>query len=724
MTPDRQQTVDAIRENVPQELLELDQWVLWRLVQRGEKLTKQPHSVTGAPASSTDPATWAAFDDVAGVLVRGGFDGLGFVFSAHDPYCGVDFDHHADGGALDDWALERVNRLDGYTEFSPSGSGVHVIVRASLPEGRGRKPGGLGVELYDRGRFFTMTGRRLEGRERLTIPDRQDAVDWLLAQLPAQETPTAAQRQPAPVALDDAALLERMFASKHGDAIRRLWAGDRSGYIGKDGKPDESAADLALCNHLAFWTGKDPERMNRLFRQSGLMRNEKWDRNARSGETYGQGTIREAIDKTREVYQPSTPAPAVHYPAGAGGDDQAAADGDELKISERIDRDLRKWGYDLWLNDMDESVWNGDERMNDADRAVLRMTARDGGYAKARLLSALDDAIVALATRRRRHPVREYLTGLQWDGTDHIARLSSYFDDRHEPITYRDGAKRTVFHAFLRRWLVSAVAKMFGDESAARSNFVLVLAGEQNAGKSHFASWLCPLPGYFVEKHIAPDDKDCSLQRTRAWVWEVMELGATTGRANIEALKGHITATKVTERKAYGHFDTVRPAVASYIGTVNPDGGGFLADQTGNRRFAVVDVEHINWRYADQVDVHQAWAQAMHLWRQEPRGYRFAPEEGTVQASNAEAHMAPDIMADMLARTYQIDPKQTGWRATSSEILDTLRTYAGLSHGQDKSQGVYLARTLKKEWGIVGKRSHGATVYQGLTNKANPQAGQ
>lgn len=715
MMPDRQQTVDAIRENVPEELLTLDQWVLWRLVERDGKPTKKPYHTGGREASSTDPATWASFDDAAGVFLRDGFDGLGFVFTEHDPYTGIDFDHHADGGALDDWALERVNRLDSYTEFSPSGSGVHVIVRASLPDGKGRKPGGLGLEMYDRGRFFTMTGRPLEGRNWLTIPERQDAVDWLLAQLPKKEK--AFSTVGIPGTLADYKLLERMFASRNGDAIRRLWAGDTSAHGN-----DESAADLALCNHLAFWTGKDPEQMDRLFRRSGLMR-DKWDRPARAGELYGQGTIREAIEGTPETYKAPTAAPTVHYPAAGGGDAETAAGDDGMKISARIDRDLRKWGYDLWLNDMDESVWNGDERMNDADRAVLRMTARDADYAKDRLLSALDDAIVALATRRRRHPVRDYLNALQWDGKDHIARLSSYFDDKHEPITYSDGAKRTVFHAFLRRWLVSAVAKMFGDARAARSNFVLVLAGDQDAGKSHFAGWLCPLDGYFVEKHITPDDKDCSLQRTRSWVWEIMELGATTGRANVEALKAHITATTVTERKAYGHFDTVRPAVASYIGTVNPDGAGFLADQTGNRRFAVVDVEHINWRYADSVDVHQVWAQAMHLWRQDPRGYRFSPEEGTVQASNAEAHMTPDILADMLVRTYQIDPKQTGWRATSSEILDTLRTYAGLSRGNDKMQGKDLARTLKKEWGLIGKRSNGATIYFGLMSKINPQAG-
>lgn len=297
MTPDeRQQVIDAIKEHFPDELLQLDQWVLWRLVKRkgDPKPTKQPHSITGSLASSTDPRTWASFDAAAQRFKRGGYDGLGFVFSDNDPYLGVDLDGHCTDGKLDAWALDAVNRLDSYTELSPSGTGVHVIVRGVMPGGRGRKDGALGLEMYDRGRFFTVTGRPLDDRGWLTIPERQAAVDWLYAQLSRKEATSTVMTPPG--ALDDDALLQRMFASKNGAAIRRLWDGDISAYNG-----DDSAADLALCNHLAFWTGNDAARIDRLFRQSGLMR-DKWDRNARAGETYGQGTIREAIEGTRETY--------------------------------------------------------------------------------------------------------------------------------------------------------------------------------------------------------------------------------------------------------------------------------------------------------------------------------------------------------------------------------------------------------------------------------------
>src|SRR5207302_6396794 len=87
-------------------------------------------------------------------------------------------------------------------------------------------------------------------------------------------------------------------SAANGAKFSALWYGDISAY-----GDDDSAADQALCNLLAFWTGKDAIRIDRLFKQSGLYRAEKWDRNARAGETYGQGTIERAIADCREVYE-------------------------------------------------------------------------------------------------------------------------------------------------------------------------------------------------------------------------------------------------------------------------------------------------------------------------------------------------------------------------------------------------------------------------------------
>jgi putative DNA primase/helicase len=149
-------------DNTPEDLKARPQWVVWKFEDHGEpkpaKVLYNPH--TGQRAKSNDPQTWATFAEALAAYQHGGFDGIGFVFTANDPYVGIDLDSCRDpaSGRLEPWAGEIVERLDGYTEASPSGTGVHIIVEGKLPAG-GRKKGQ--VEMYDSGRFFTVTGQHL-----------------------------------------------------------------------------------------------------------------------------------------------------------------------------------------------------------------------------------------------------------------------------------------------------------------------------------------------------------------------------------------------------------------------------------------------------------------------------------------------------------------------------------------------------------------------------------
>ena len=147
---------------LPAELRARRQWVGWRLRQRpgAPKPTKQPlNPGDGALASTTDPATWGTFDEA---LKCPGSVGIGFVFTHDDPYVGIDLDgcRAPETGAIEKWAADIVAQLASYTEISPSGTGVHVIVRGSLPGTRRRKGP---IEMYAEGRYFTMTGSRLAG---------------------------------------------------------------------------------------------------------------------------------------------------------------------------------------------------------------------------------------------------------------------------------------------------------------------------------------------------------------------------------------------------------------------------------------------------------------------------------------------------------------------------------------------------------------------------------
>ena len=144
-------------ENIPRELKIRPQWVVWQAV--GEKPDKVPFSARiGRKASSTDLMTWSTFPEALEAYERGEYAGLGFVFCSGDPYTGVDLDDCVDeNGKIEDWALEIVRYLDGYTELSATGSGLHIIVRGDVPN---RRKGD--VEVYSSKRFFTMTGYIVE----------------------------------------------------------------------------------------------------------------------------------------------------------------------------------------------------------------------------------------------------------------------------------------------------------------------------------------------------------------------------------------------------------------------------------------------------------------------------------------------------------------------------------------------------------------------------------
>jgi NrS-1 polymerase HBD domain len=278
-----------------QNIRDLRQWLCWRIEEREGKPTKVPYSpLTGEKASTTNPQTWAGYSEAVEAYREHGYGGIGVVFSEDDPFCGVDLDGclNPEAGEIEGWAREIIEELDSYTEISPSGKGVHVLVRATLPEGRNRKGR---FEAYDRGRYFTVTGKHLPVSPQ-TIESRQEELRSVLRRVFGEEstnghTKPVAAREPLRNDLTDGEVIQKALAASNGARFSRLWNGDASGY------GSHSEADLALCGMLAFWTGGDATRIDTLFRQSGLYRN-KWDRN-----DYRNRTITEALSGKTEFYE-------------------------------------------------------------------------------------------------------------------------------------------------------------------------------------------------------------------------------------------------------------------------------------------------------------------------------------------------------------------------------------------------------------------------------------
>lgn len=176
---------------IPSKLRALDQWVLWRSETRGSSPTKVPYGINGLRASSMNPQHWATFQQVEESTLEA--DGIGFVFSAGDPFVGIDLDGCIDPatGKVVPWAKAIIKRFNSYCEYSPSGTGVKVFIVGELKDGKGRKKDlaeakiatkNPGVEIYDRGRYFAVTGNKLP-----TLPDepqeRQAELDAFLLEL-------------------------------------------------------------------------------------------------------------------------------------------------------------------------------------------------------------------------------------------------------------------------------------------------------------------------------------------------------------------------------------------------------------------------------------------------------------------------------------------------------------------------------------------------------------
>lgn len=260
--------IERLMRNVPNELKQMKNWVGFMLKPNGARMDKIPMNVlTGFPAKTNDPNTWTNFETALAKAKERKYSGVGFVFEP--PYVGIDLDHCVKDGQIAPYALGILKALNSYSEYSPSGTGIHIICKGAIQ--KASKISGL--EIYTKGRFFTFTGNRLADYSGEVV-DRTDEICAIQS-----EYSKTAEIIKAIAKSADAEKFNKLFSGK--------WQGDY---------PSQSEADLAFCNKLAFWCKKDIVLMDAMFRQSGLMRS-KWDeKHFADGKTYGEVVLQKAID--------------------------------------------------------------------------------------------------------------------------------------------------------------------------------------------------------------------------------------------------------------------------------------------------------------------------------------------------------------------------------------------------------------------------------------------
>ena len=309
--------------NLPKALDEIKkrpQWVCYKLTERPgsiKKAKKPMNPTTGYGAKADDPSTWGSFEKAVESAEAHKLDGVGFEFGktgTPGKYVGIDIDNCInEDGVANSAAVVICREIGSYTELSPSGNGLHIIARGGTLPAIGKRNDAVGLEVYNNGRFFTITGKsvRIGSNGRVSRTDRPAAIreaseavqkvcdTFLEKKEEKAAAPTAAAEQYT----DDNEVLRKMLQSKRGAEIRKLWGGDLS-----DHDNDHSRADQALINHLAYWTNGNVAQIDRLFRQSNLMRS-KWDEKHGS-QTYGEMTIAEAM-RTFTPYTPKDKQPAA-----------------------------------------------------------------------------------------------------------------------------------------------------------------------------------------------------------------------------------------------------------------------------------------------------------------------------------------------------------------------------------------------------------------------------
>ena len=249
-------------QNIPEELRSIPAWAI-------AGPDKRPYQCTGAPASSTDPRTWGAFEQVASTAASwaqstGAFVHIGFMLNAQGFAC-IDIDIKEDTAEADLMRFEAiVAYFDSYTERSASGRGYHIWVNATVGEGCRRD----GVEVYDRGRFMICTGNIVRA---VPMQPRQETVTQMISDIRnAADGGSRIQLEELPEVDSDEVVYERASNAANSGKFIGLWSGDWRG----QGYPSQSEADLSLLSMFCFYS-KSNTQVRRLFRLSGLGQREK-----------------------------------------------------------------------------------------------------------------------------------------------------------------------------------------------------------------------------------------------------------------------------------------------------------------------------------------------------------------------------------------------------------------------------------------------------------------
>lgn len=262
-------------------------------------------------------------------------------------------------------------------------------------------------------------------------------------------------------------------------------------------------------------------------------------------------------------------------------------------------RNAEEYGERLRYNEMLIAPTLDGHAMQEAELGLMR-EAIERRYGFSPGADSLAQAMLSVAWERRYHPVRDYLAGLQWDGTERLDALcASVLHAEPSPIN------RTM----VRAWFISAVARAM--DPGCKCDTAMVLVGEQGVRKSTFYRVLAG--EWFSDTAVDIESKDAMMQINGAWIYELGEIEHVTGRAHAGRIKAFISSARDTFRAPFHRTLSAYPRSCVIVGSTNED--QFLNDPTGSRRFWCI-------RVGERVDIDALGAQRDQLWAEAVAAYR------------------------------------------------------------------------------------------------------
>lgn len=572
------------------EIKKLPVWLLWKKEKKNDNFTKIPYTKVGSYAATDNPNTWDTFDNLYS-LVGEKYSGIGIVFEKSAGIIGIDLDHCVTDGEIDDDLLPLIKKAATYTEYSPSGTGVHMLFRTDedvtilKKKHTFDKTTRKAIEAYSWGRFFTFT----EDETRHSKPIRTVNETELITILQTVGYPWGADEaeesnipEENKIHLSDKELLSKMFNSKNGDKVKRLYEGDI-----EDSDNDPSAADYSLCCHLAFWTQKDFTQIERIWCNSPLGQREKTQKR----KDYRTATINNAIKQTQEVYTQQVSASDVDYEflmveRGTKDNKYMVA----ALVFANITRVIRYHPVlkgKFRLNDfshMTETCLMNDEwvALNDSTISKVReMISEQFPEFVTLSKEMVTDAVMHAASGNKVNPPKDYIVSLVWDKEP---RLNSWLHNAY-------GTPDDELHQSIgSNWFKGLVKRVI----IPGCQFDEVLALESPQGWRKSTSIRALGQPWHVETTHSIESKDFYLLIAQNIIVEFSE-GEIFDRSSVNKIKAEITKTEDQVRPPYerGIMKFKRSCVFA-ITTNKLE----LKDDTGNRRWLPVQMKKpadIDW---------------------------------------------------------------------------------------------------------------------------------